>query len=230
MTTIASSPTMFHEPELVGQTVIVIGGSSGIGLETARRARTEGADIIVSGRNPDRLRRAADELGALNAMSFDAYDSASLEAFFRTLPDPIDHIMVTAGGPYYATLREMDLEQALRDVQEHLQLTLQVARSSIGRVRPGGSLLFDSGTGARRPAVGLTIASMMTAALPALIANLALELAPVRVNLIAPGFVDTPPRQRCWATALKSVGSDSAKPYPSGGWSDPPMSPRWPCT
>src|SRR5206468_2544978 len=89
-------------------------------------------------------------------------------------------------------VREMVLEQALRDVHDHLQLILQVATASIGRVRPGGSLLFISATGARRPAVGLAIASMMAAALPALIANLALELAPIRVNLIAAGFVDTP--------------------------------------
>src|ERR1051325_5354310 len=107
MTAIAASPTRSRE-ELIGQTVVVIGGSSGMGLETARRARTKGADIIVSGRDPDRLRQAADELGALKATSFDAYNAADLDAFFRSLPAPVDHIMVTAGRPYYATLREMD--------------------------------------------------------------------------------------------------------------------------
>jgi NAD(P)-dependent dehydrogenase (short-subunit alcohol dehydrogenase family) len=71
-------------------------------------------------------------------------------------------------------------------------LALGVARNAAGKVRPGGTLLFIGGTGARRPAVGLAIASTVTAALPALTASLALELAPIRVNLIAPGFVDTP--------------------------------------
>ena len=71
-------------------------------------------------------------------------------------------------------------------------LTLQVARNAAPKVRPGGTLLFMGGTGARRPGIGLGIASTVTVALPALIANLALELAPVRVNLIAAGFVDTP--------------------------------------
>ena len=80
----------------------------------------------------------------------------------------------------------------VRDVAEKLMLVLQVARHAGGRVRPGGTLLFVGGTGGRRPAVGLAIVSTITAALPALIANLALELAPVRVNLVAPGFVDTP--------------------------------------
>jgi NAD(P)-dependent dehydrogenase (short-subunit alcohol dehydrogenase family) len=71
-------------------------------------------------------------------------------------------------------------------------MRVQVARNAIGKVRPGGTLLFMGGTGARRPAAGLAIAAAVTAALPALVANLALELAPIRVNLIAAGFVDTP--------------------------------------
>jgi len=71
-------------------------------------------------------------------------------------------------------------------------MTLGVALFSRDKVRAGGSLLFVGGTGARRPRVGLAIVSTLTAALPALIASLALELAPTRVNLIAPGFVDTP--------------------------------------
>jgi NAD(P)-dependent dehydrogenase (short-subunit alcohol dehydrogenase family) len=192
MTTSTASASAVREPRLLGQTVVVIGGSSGIGLETARQARAEGADVIITGRDPERLRHAADELGAVDAVAFDAFDSAALEGFFQRVRRALDHVMVTAGAPYYAPLREMDLPEALAHVQSHLQLTLQVARASIDMVRPGGSLLFVSGTGSRRPGVGLAVASMLTAALPALIANLALELAPVRVNLVAPGFVDTP--------------------------------------
>ena len=70
-------------------------------------------------------------------------------------------------------------------------LALEVARGAVDKVRPGGSLVFMGGTGARRPRIGLGIASTVTVALPTLIANLALELAPIRVNLIAAGFVDT---------------------------------------
>jgi NAD(P)-dependent dehydrogenase (short-subunit alcohol dehydrogenase family) len=86
----------------------------------------------------------------------------------------------------------MDYEETRRALDEHLMLTLDVARNAAGKVRPGGSLVFMGGTGGRRPAPGLTIVSTVTIAMPALIANLALELAPIRVNLIAPGFVDTP--------------------------------------
>jgi NAD(P)-dependent dehydrogenase (short-subunit alcohol dehydrogenase family) len=183
---------MGTEAELRGQTVVVIGGSSGIGLETARRARAEGARLILAGRNLERLQRAATELGALSNAAFDATDFEALERFFRDLPAPIDHVMVTAGQPIYGRLLDLDLAQVRRSIDEHLLLVLQVARHAAGKVRPGGALLFVGGTGARRPAIGLAVTSALTAALPAMAAGLALELAPVRVNVIAPGFVDTP--------------------------------------
>ena len=99
--------------------------------------------------------------------------------------------MVTAGGPYYARLADIDFEQARRNVDEVFWLPLHIARRAVGKVRPGGTLLFISGTGGRRPAAGVFLAAF-TAATPALTKALALELAPIRVNLIAPGFVDTP--------------------------------------
>ena len=182
---------MSAKPQLAGQTVVVIGGTSGIGLETARRARAEGADVIVTARNPDRLTAVGRELGARTS-AFDATAFDQLGRFFNELPIPIDHILVTGPGPYYAPLAEFDLEKARRDVEAHILLPLQVARNAVGKVRPGGTLLFVGGTGGRRSAVGLALISALTAALPAMIKNLALELAPVRVNLIAAGFVDTP--------------------------------------
>ena len=185
------SPTL-HEPQLLGQTVVVIGGSSGIGLETARRARAEGANVVITGRNPERLQHAALELDARSSAAFDATDFDRLERFFDELPTPVDHVMITAGGPYYARLTDIDFEQARRTVDQHLWLPLHVARYAPAKVRPGGTLLFISGTGGRRPAVGMAMSAALTAALPALTKALALELAPVRVNLIAPGFVDTP--------------------------------------
>jgi NAD(P)-dependent dehydrogenase (short-subunit alcohol dehydrogenase family) len=181
-----------REPELVGQTVVVIGGSAGIGFETARRARAEGADVVLTGRSPDRLQQAARELGAQRTAAFDANDTASLEGFFQDLPAPIDHVMVTAGGPRYGPLLEMDAAQVRQGLSGHVVLALEVARNAVGKMRPGGTLLLVGGTGGRRVGHGLGIASAATAALPPFTAALALELAPVRVNLIAPGFVDTP--------------------------------------
>jgi NAD(P)-dependent dehydrogenase (short-subunit alcohol dehydrogenase family) len=192
MSTATSVAPVQRAPELLEQTVVVIGGSSGIGLETARRARAEGADVIIAGRDPARLEKAARELDALSTAAFDANDPVALERFLGALPKPIDHVMVTAGAPYYARLDDMDFEKARRALDDSFLLRLRVARYAAGKMRPGGTLLFMASAGARHTGVGLALASASSAALPALIANLALELAPVRVNLIAAGFVDTP--------------------------------------
>src|SRR5499427_9539220 len=179
-------------PPLLGQTVVVLGGSSGIGLETARRASAEGAKVILTGRNPEPLQRAAAELDAFSFTAFDATDFKLLERFFKDLPVPVDHVLATGPGPYYAPLADFDFDRARRDIEAHLLLPLQVARNARNKVRPGGTLLFMGGTGGRRVAKGLVLISALTAASPAMTKNLALELAPVRVNLIAAGFVDTP--------------------------------------
>ena len=179
--------------DLLGQTVVVIGGSAGIGLATARQARAEGADVILTGRNSDRLDEAASEVGARSTAAFDAHDLTALEEFLgQHLEAPVDHMMVTAGRPYYAPLVEMDFDEARRGLYEHLMVMLAVARCAGEKVRPGGTLVFMGGTGGRRPGVGMGVIGAATAALPALTANLAIEIAPVRVNLIAAGFVDTP--------------------------------------
>ena len=169
----------------------MIGGSAGIGLETGRLARAEGAEVVLAARNPERLDRAAKELGALSTASFDATDFDQLDRFFAELPTPVDHVLSTGPGPYYAPLAELDLDKARHDVDAHLFLPIQIARNAPGRVRPGGTLLFIGGTGGRNPSAGVLITSL-TAAMVGLTRSLALELAPIRVNLIAAGFVDTP--------------------------------------
>lgn len=180
------------EAKLLRQTVVVIGGSSGIGLETAREARAEGAQVILTARNRERLQSAAQELDAPSTAVFDASDMVALERFFASLSEPIDHVMVTAGGPTYVPLDTMKLDDTRKHFDDRLSVVLGTALFSRGKVRPGGSLLFVGGTGALLPGVGLLTATTLTHALPALVANLALELAPTRVNLVAAGFVDTP--------------------------------------
>jgi NAD(P)-dependent dehydrogenase (short-subunit alcohol dehydrogenase family) len=190
--TTATTPAASHrERGLPGQTVVVIGGTAGIGLETARQARAEGADVILTARNADDLQRTAAELGARGTAAFDATDPDALGRFFAGLTATVDHVMVTGPGPYYAALADLDRERAHRDFDNHLWLAIEVARHAIGRVRPGGTLLFMAGTAGDRGS-GLSLMAAFAAALPALIASLAVEVAPIRINLIAAGFVDTP--------------------------------------
>src|SRR3954462_6448624 len=128
-----------REPDLLGQTVVVIGGSAGIGFETARRARAEGAEGVLTARNPARLQQAPPGLGALAVAAFDATDPDRLARFFDDLPGPIDHLLVSGGGPYYAPLTEMDFAEVRRDIDRHLLVPLHVGRhAAAGKVRPGG--------------------------------------------------------------------------------------------
>ena len=192
MTIATSAISARREQKLVGQIVVVIGGSAGIGFETARRARREGADVILVARNADRLRQAALELGAQATGAFDATDASALRRFFQQLPAPIDHVLVTGPGPHYGALLDMTADDVRHALGDHVALALQVARSAAPKMRSGGTLLLMGGTPGRRVSRALGIVPAVTAALPPFTAALALELAPVRVNLIAAGFVDTP--------------------------------------
>lgn len=192
MTTTSPSVSTDRKPELLGQTVVLIGGSAGIGLATARRARAEGAEVVLTGRNAERLENAARAVGARSTAAFDATDWGALERFFDGLRAPIDHVLVTAGGPTYGPLLDMTADQVRDALSDHIVQGLEVARYAAPKMRPGGTLILMSGTGGRRVSAAGGIVSAATVATPQFAASLALELAPVRVNVIAPGFVDTP--------------------------------------
>ncbi|MEU8791285.1 SDR family oxidoreductase [Streptomyces sp. NPDC048643] len=201
---------------LAGQTVVVVGGSAGIGLETARQVRAAGGDLVLVARDPGRLKRAADQLNPLSTAAFDAHDVERLEHFIDELPGQVDHVLVTAGSPSYTPIAELDLSEAGKDFGGRIAMILAVARASREKVRPGGTLLFIGGTGGRRPALGMAVTGAVTAALPALTANLALEIAPVRVNLIAAGFVDTPLSASLLGDQLDARREELRKTLPIG--------------
>ena len=179
--------------ELLGQTVVVIGGSAGIGLETARRARAEGADVVLTGRNPERLhagrrraRRA--EHGGVRRHRLRRVSSGSSQE----LPGPIDHVMVTAGGPVLRAARRDGLR---RGAPRRRGAPLAAAPGRPSRRRQGAARRHAAvHRRHRRPASGCRPRSSRRSPRRCRrwSANLALELAPVRVNLIAAGFVDTP--------------------------------------
>jgi NAD(P)-dependent dehydrogenase (short-subunit alcohol dehydrogenase family) len=207
--------TAGREPGLAGQTVAVIGGSSGIGLETARRAMAEGADAILIGRHQDRLDQAAQELGAHRTAAFDATDEDALAGFFRDLMAPIDHVMVTGSGPSYSTVLGLNSAQVRQALTDHATLMVSVARNAVGKVRPGGTLLFMGAAG-DRVAPGIGIFAAAAAALPPLTATLALEIAPIRVNLIAAGFVDTPLSAKLLGEGLQKRRDELRSTLPIG--------------
>ena len=139
---------------------------------------------------PDRLSEVGRELGAKTA-AFDVTDFDRLQRFFEELPGPVDHVLVTGPGPYYALLEDFDFDEARRDIEAHLLLPMQVAKLA-GRTGAAARCCSWAAPAAAAPAPGLSLIGALTAAMPALTKNLALEVAPIRVNLIAAGFVDTP--------------------------------------
>src|SRR3954454_5582199 len=156
---------------LADQTVVVIGGSSGIGLAAARQARSAGAALVLTGRDPERLEDARKEVAAVGTALLDISDAAGLELFFAGLPARIDHVLVTGGGPTYSSIADLDFAEALTVLDEHLLGSLRIARACAGRLRPGASLSLIPGTRARRPGSGLTSAAIAAAAIPAIVAN-----------------------------------------------------------
>jgi NAD(P)-dependent dehydrogenase (short-subunit alcohol dehydrogenase family) len=189
------------EQRLNGQIVVVLGGSSGIGLETARRAREAGAEVILTARDPDRLHRVGLDLGA-SISAFDLDDPDRVIRFFANLAGPVDHVLVSGAGPHSVPFAELDIDQ-IRHGVGRIVLSVHVARLAKDALQPTGSLLLIGGTSGRRPSAGPLI-SAVTAAMPALARSLALELAPIRVNVIAPGFVDTPLSAAILGDALDS--------------------------
>jgi len=215
---------------ILGQTVVVIGGSAGIGLETARRVRAEGASVILTGRNPEPLQLAASELDALSTAAFDAMDPNSLERFFCDLTTTIDHVMVTAGQPHYGRLFEMALAQARAGFDAHLMLALRVARNAAHKVRPGGTLLFMGGTGGRCIGIGLGMRRQSPLHSPPSPPAWRSSSRPSESTSSPPASLTHRCWHRCSAMNLKTAAISFALRFPSGASSDRTTWPRSPYT
>lgn len=213
----ADDSTIFAQgQELDGRTVVVLGGSYGIGLEAARRARNLGATIVLTARDPDRLRAAANDVGAEQTSAFDTGDPGALNAFFAGLEGPIDHVLVTGSAPVYGPVLENSRDEFATAISKHPLLVVDVVRSARNKMRPGGTFIFMGGTGARRISSGAGVLSVIGKSMKALIAVLATELAPLRINLIAAGFVDTPLSASLLGEGLNARRADLRNRLPIG--------------
>jgi len=175
--------------KIADQHVIVIGGSSGIGLGVARAARDSGATVTIVGRSAERLAAAAAALDGVHSVSADATIEADVQRLFAELP-PAHHVVVTAVQGHYQPIRELDLGGARRLIESKLVAALHVAKHA--RLTAGGSLVLTSGIASDRPLLGGSVVAAVNGALESLVLGLALELAPVRVNALSPGWIDTP--------------------------------------
>jgi NAD(P)-dependent dehydrogenase (short-subunit alcohol dehydrogenase family) len=173
----------------LGQRILVVGGSSGIGLATAALAAQQSAQVTVAGRDPGKLDHALAAIGGARAARLDMIDPVAVEGFFAT-HDPFDHVIVTAAALISGPMRALPLEDARATFDAKFWGPYTIARYA--RIADHGSLTLVSGAAARRPRGGRAPVAAASSAVEALTKVLASEFAPIRVNCVAPGLIDTP--------------------------------------
>ena len=198
--------------QLAGKKVVVVGGSSGIGLSTAELARREGADVIVASRNAARLDAVAEKLNAI-AIPTDVTDDKSVANLFKS-SGPVDHVIVTAAQLRSGPFKTVAMEDVRSTFEGKFWGAWRVAREA--QFRAGGSLTLVSGFLSVRPRPNSAIVSAANAALESLARALALELAPVRINCVSPGIIDTPIRAAMPEAARKEMLAKTAAGLPVG--------------
>jgi NAD(P)-dependent dehydrogenase (short-subunit alcohol dehydrogenase family) len=197
---------------LAGQKVVVVGGSSGIGLSTAELAGKEGAEVIIASRNADRLNAAALKLG-VKAIPTDVTNDESIASLFRAC-GPVDHVVVTAAQLRSGPFKTVAMEDVRSTMEGKFWGAWRVARSA--EIRAGGSLTLVSGYLSIRPRPNSAIVGATNGAIESLARSLALELAPVRVNCVSPGIIDTPIRAAMPEQARLDMLAKTAAGLPVG--------------
>ncbi|HXN86819.1 MAG TPA: SDR family oxidoreductase [Candidatus Binataceae bacterium] len=177
---------------LKNQIVVVLGGSSGIGLATAKAALEEGAQVVITGRSRDKLDAAKSQLGSeARAVALDAADEAGTRALLEAMPH-IDHVFITAGSVTFGAGLAPETAKLRPAMETRFWGALYAAKYAAPKMSAGGSITFMSGTSHLKPIAGASIGSASCAAVEAFARSLAIDLAPIRVNTIRPGFIDTP--------------------------------------
>jgi NAD(P)-dependent dehydrogenase (short-subunit alcohol dehydrogenase family) len=179
--------------KLTGQRVIVLGGSSGIGLAAAQAAAQEGAKIVIASSRRAKVDKALATLPAgAEGHVVDLADEQSIAAFFNAL-GLFDHLVFTAGETLQlGRLADIDVAAARGFFDLRYWGAYTAAKYGSSRIRPGGSIVFTSGLAATRPHPGWSLGASICAAMEGLTRALAVELAPIRVNIVSPGVVKSP--------------------------------------
>jgi len=177
---------------LNSKVVVVLGGSSGMGLATAKAAAADGAQVVITGRSQQKLEAALAQLPAGSRFAaLDVADEAGTRSLFEQLGH-IDHLFITAGSVTVGALLATDTELLRPAMDTRFWGSLYAARYGAAQMKDGGSITFMSGTSAWKPTGTSSIGAASCGAVEAFARSLAIELAPIRVNTIAPGLIDTP--------------------------------------
>jgi NAD(P)-dependent dehydrogenase (short-subunit alcohol dehydrogenase family) len=199
------------------ETLIVFGGSSGIGEATAKEFGSAGVRVIIVARDVDRLASASARIGgSVESASVDATDRAAVVRFFESV-EPFEHLVLCqSGGKGGGPFQSLDLGDLRSGIEGKLFAQLTVAQASLGKLKPGGSLTFVSAGSARVAIPGTSGLAAINGAIEAMVPTLAKELAPLRVNAVSPGVIDTPWWNRMPAEAKAKVFRQTVAGLPVG--------------
>jgi NAD(P)-dependent dehydrogenase (short-subunit alcohol dehydrogenase family) len=201
---------------LTGKNVVVIGGSSGIGKEVARLARELGASVVIGSRSPEKLAAARGELGDdVRTGVVDILDEESMRSFFGAI-GALDHLVVSVGDMANGAIADLSLDAIHQCLNTKIVGPFLAVRHAVATLAPSGSIVLFSGGGGFKPAPGLTMTAAGNGAVPAMARAMALELAPIRVNTIVPGLIDTPLWSDLPDEFREQLFADTGKSLPSG--------------
>jgi NAD(P)-dependent dehydrogenase (short-subunit alcohol dehydrogenase family) len=207
---------------LTDQRVVVLGGTSGIGLATAALAARHGAEVVVASSNPSSVERALAVLPAgTKGQVADLTDTSQISAVYSAV-GPFDHLVFTAGEPLVLMpLAGLDLAAAKDFFSLRLFGALAAVSAALPYLRPEGSVVLTSGVAADRPGAGWTVGAGICGAIQSMVRAMAVELAPIRVNAVSPGVVRSPLWSRMDEEAREQLYAQVGESVPVGRVGEP---------
>ena len=202
--------------------VVILGGSSGIGLAVAEQAASQGAKLVIASSNAERVQKAIESLGGdAQGHTLDLSDEQAVETLFAKLGD-FDHLVFTAGDSLHLhNLATTDLKQARRAFELRYWAALAAVKYGSKNIRKGGSVVLTTGVAGQRPQKGWVVAASVCGTIDALTRALAVELAPIRVNAVSPGVVRTNLWQSMSAAEREQMYESVGKSLPVGRVGEP---------
>jgi NAD(P)-dependent dehydrogenase (short-subunit alcohol dehydrogenase family) len=175
-----------------GKKIVVIGGSSGMGLATARAAAAEGARVVIASRSEEKLRQAKTQIqGSVEGLTINVMDEGSVKAFFDRVGE-FDHLTTPGSEAVLGPFLSLDTQAARKAFDSKFWGQYHAAKYGAPKIRTGGSITFFAGIWSQRPIPRASVVAAINSAIEGLGRALAMELAPIRVNTVSPGIVDTP--------------------------------------